>query len=73
MCVFSPHEHHCAEACANKRLFASQGTLDLMIQRTGEQGEGAINFINNGLFFDAFFLKAIGEFGCRKLLGCATS
>ncbi|KLO15303.1 hypothetical protein SCHPADRAFT_914476 [Schizopora paradoxa] len=35
------------------------GTLDIMVQRTGEQGQGNIFFIQNNFFYDAFFLKAI--------------
>ncbi|KAH8114092.1 hypothetical protein DFH11DRAFT_1595734 [Phellopilus nigrolimitatus] len=35
------------------------GTLDIMVQRTGEQGQGPITFVQNNFFFDAFFLKAI--------------
>lgn len=31
-----------------------------MIQRTGEQGQGPILFVQNNFFYDAFFLKAIG-------------
>lgn len=37
-----------------------QGTLDIMVQRTGVQGAGTILFVQNNFFFDAFFLKAIG-------------
>ena len=35
------------------------GTLDIMIQRTGEQGQGNILFVQNNFYFDAFFMKAI--------------
>ena len=38
----------------------SQGTLDLMVQRTGEQGQGNVWFVQNNFYYDAFFLKAIG-------------
>ena len=38
----------------------SQGTLDVMVQRTGEQGQGNIRFVQNNFYYDAFFLKAIG-------------
>ena len=38
-----------------------QGTLDIMVQRTGDQGQGTIVFIQNNFYYDAFFLKAIGE------------
>ena len=37
-----------------------KGTLDIMIQRTGEQGQGPVLFVQNNFFYDAFFLKAIG-------------
>ena len=42
-----------------------KGTLDIMIQRTGEQGQGPVLFVQNNFFYDAFFLKAIG-------MSCAT-
>ncbi|KII89322.1 hypothetical protein PLICRDRAFT_109686 [Plicaturopsis crispa FD-325 SS-3] len=35
------------------------GTLDMMIQRTGQAGQGKIMFIQNNFYYDAFFLKAI--------------
>lgn len=35
------------------------GTLDVMVQRSGLQGEGSILFVQNNFYFDAFFLKAI--------------
>ncbi|KAH9934948.1 uncharacterized protein B0H18DRAFT_1182116 [Fomitopsis serialis] len=35
------------------------GSLDIMIQRTGAQGEGHILFVQNNFYYDAFFLKAI--------------
>ncbi|KAH9890573.1 hypothetical protein C8Q73DRAFT_793017 [Cubamyces lactineus] len=35
------------------------GTLDIMVQRTGDQGEGNILFVQNNFYYDAFFLKAI--------------
>ncbi|TFY59525.1 hypothetical protein EVJ58_g5711 [Rhodofomes roseus] len=35
------------------------GSLDIMIQRTGTQGEGHILFVQNNFYYDAFFLKAI--------------
>jgi integrin alpha FG-GAP repeat containing protein 1 len=39
----------------------TQGTLDIMVQRTGEQGQGNVWFVQNNFYYDAFFLKAIGE------------
>jgi hypothetical protein len=44
-----------------------QGTLDIMVQRTGEQGEGNILFVQNNFYYDAFFMKAI-----RAYLDCIT-
>ncbi|KAJ7221636.1 hypothetical protein GGX14DRAFT_514588 [Mycena pura] len=35
------------------------GTLDIMVQRTGGSGQGNIQFVQNNFYFDAFFLKAI--------------
>ena len=37
-----------------------KGTLDIMVQRTGEGGRGPVVFIQNNFYYDAFFLKAIG-------------
>lgn len=33
-----------------------------MVQRTGQSGEGTILFVQNNFYYDAFFLKALGEF-----------
>ncbi|KAI0071009.1 hypothetical protein K474DRAFT_1712830 [Panus rudis PR-1116 ss-1] len=35
------------------------GTLDVMVQRTGQQREGNVLFVQNNFYYDAFFLKAI--------------
>jgi integrin alpha FG-GAP repeat containing protein 1 len=35
------------------------GTLDVMVQRTGAQGEGRVLFVQNNFYYDAFFMKAI--------------
>ncbi|KAI0810948.1 hypothetical protein BC629DRAFT_1589690 [Irpex lacteus] len=35
------------------------GSLDVMVQRTGSQGEGNMLFVQNNFYYDAFFLKAI--------------
>ncbi|KAH9918403.1 integrin alpha N-terminal domain-containing protein [Epithele typhae] len=35
------------------------GSLDIMVQRTGEQKQGNILFVQNNFYYDAFFLKAI--------------
>ncbi|KIJ94536.1 hypothetical protein K443DRAFT_683654 [Laccaria amethystina LaAM-08-1] len=35
------------------------GTLDIMVQRTGDAGQGHVLFIQNNFYYDAFFLKAI--------------
>lgn len=32
-----------------------------MVQRTGEQGQGNVWFVQNNFYYDAFFLKAIGK------------
>lgn len=37
------------------------GTLDIMVQRSGEQDEGGVGFLRNGFYHDAFFLRAQGE------------
>lgn len=34
-------------------------TLDILVQRMGEQGQGSFLFVQNNFFFDAFFLKAM--------------
>lgn len=41
-----------------------QGTLDILVQRTGSAGHGNFLFIQNNFYFDAFFLKAIGTYRC---------
>lgn len=35
------------------------GTLDVMVQRTGAQGSGRVLFVQNNFYYDAFFMKAI--------------
>jgi len=35
------------------------GTLDMMVQRTGDGGQGKVLFVQNNFYYDAFFLKAI--------------
>ncbi|KAG9318236.1 hypothetical protein JVU11DRAFT_317 [Chiua virens] len=35
------------------------GTLDIVVQRTGKQGHGTVLFVQNNFYYDAFFLKAI--------------
>ncbi|KAJ7665373.1 hypothetical protein DFH06DRAFT_311965 [Mycena polygramma] len=35
------------------------GTLDIMVQRTGSLGKGNVLFVQNNFYYDAFFLKAI--------------
>ncbi|KAG8858531.1 hypothetical protein FRB96_005203 [Tulasnella sp. 330] len=35
------------------------GTLDMLVQRTGQQANQKITFIQNNFFYDSFFLKAI--------------
>jgi integrin alpha FG-GAP repeat containing protein 1 len=53
-----------ASLCFPKSMSKSlmQGTLDVLVQRTGEQGQGNVWFVQNNFYYDAFFLKAIGEF-----------
>ncbi|THG98045.1 hypothetical protein EW026_g4082 [Hermanssonia centrifuga] len=50
--VHVPHNSHIP-------YLAARGTLDIMVQRTGNQGEGNILFVQNNFYYDAFFLKAI--------------
>ena len=38
-----------------------QGTLDIIVQRTGGQKQGSVLFVQNNFYYDAFFLNAIGE------------
>ncbi|KAF8352219.1 hypothetical protein F5887DRAFT_874393 [Amanita rubescens] len=35
------------------------GSLDILVQRSGATGQGKISFIQNNIYYDAFFLKAI--------------
>ncbi|KAF9484939.1 hypothetical protein BDN70DRAFT_824769 [Pholiota conissans] len=35
------------------------GTLDIMVQRSGADGQGNVLFVQNNFYYDAFFLKAI--------------
>ncbi|KAN0105511.1 hypothetical protein V8E52_010950 [Russula decolorans] len=35
------------------------GTLDVMVRRTGDQGAGRVLFVQNNFDYDAFFMKAI--------------
>ncbi|KAF9551253.1 hypothetical protein CPC08DRAFT_316251 [Agrocybe pediades] len=35
------------------------GTLDILVQRTGSAGQGNFMFVQNNFYYDAFFLKAI--------------
>ncbi|KAF8626356.1 hypothetical protein AX15_005010 [Amanita polypyramis BW_CC] len=35
------------------------GSLDILVQRSGKTGQGKISFIQNNIYYDAFFLKAI--------------
>lgn len=34
-------------------------TLDVMVQRMGEQGGGRVLFMQNNFYYNAFFMKAI--------------
>jgi hypothetical protein len=44
-----------------------QGTLDIMIQRTGTSNTDKILFVQNNFYYDAFFLKAIGTLSITKM------
>ncbi|KAM6500960.1 hypothetical protein JOM56_003974 [Amanita muscaria] len=35
------------------------GSLDILVQRSGSTGQGKVSFIQNNIYYDAFFLKAI--------------
>ncbi|THH31537.1 hypothetical protein EUX98_g2653 [Antrodiella citrinella] len=48
------------------------GTLDIMVQRTGSQGQGKVSFIQNNFYYDAFFLKAVVLNGACGSGLCAT-
>jgi integrin alpha FG-GAP repeat containing protein 1 len=37
------------------------GTLDILVQRTGKDGHQKLAFVQNNFYHDAFFLKAMGE------------
>jgi integrin alpha FG-GAP repeat containing protein 1 len=37
------------------------GSLDVLVQRTGKDGKGTLTFVQNNFYHDAFFLKAIGK------------
>ena len=39
----------------------NQGTLDIMVHRSGDQGAGGVTFVKNSFYHDAFFLKAQGR------------
>jgi integrin alpha FG-GAP repeat containing protein 1 len=45
-------------------FYDGQGTLDILVQRTGSAGHGNFLFIQNNFYYDAFFLKAIGMYCC---------
>lgn len=38
-----------------------KGTLDIIVQRNGQQKQGSVLFVQNNFYYDAFFLNAIGE------------
>ncbi|KIJ63277.1 hypothetical protein HYDPIDRAFT_92805 [Hydnomerulius pinastri MD-312] len=48
------------------------GTLDVVVQRTGGQGQGTVTFIQNNFYYDAFFLKAIVLNGACNNGWCTT-
>ena len=43
-------------------FYYGQGTLDILVQRTGSAGHGNFLFVQNNFYYDAFFLKAIGVY-----------
>ena len=47
---------------SNSLSIGGQGTLDILVQRTGSAGRGNFLFIQNNFYYDAFFLKAIGMY-----------
>lgn len=59
-------------SCFKRLQLTYQGSLDIMIQRSGDQGAGKISFIQNNFYHDAFFLKAQGMFCqytiCKELI-----
>lgn len=38
-----------------------QGSLDILVQRSGKQTGDRVTFIQNNFYHDAFFLKTLGE------------
>jgi integrin alpha FG-GAP repeat containing protein 1 len=44
----------------NARL-TIKGTLDILVQRSGDQGAGTVTFVRNNFYQDAFFIKAQSE------------
>jgi len=38
-----------------------QGTIDIVLQRSGRQKQGSVLFVQNNFYYDAFFLTAIGD------------
>lgn len=46
-----------------------QGTLDILVQRSGHDGQGNFLFVQNNFYYDAFFLKAIGQLRMPIKLG----
>ncbi|KAG8217292.1 hypothetical protein J3R82DRAFT_5387 [Butyriboletus roseoflavus] len=49
------------------------GTLDIVVQRTGAQGRGTVTFVQNNFYYDAFFLKAIVLNGACNNGACTPS
>ncbi|KAL9714709.1 hypothetical protein Ac2012v2_001367 [Leucoagaricus gongylophorus] len=49
------------------------GTLDIMVQRTGSQSGNQVLFIQNNFYYDAFFLKAIVSNGACNSGWCYSS
>ena len=49
-------------------LTLNKGTLDILVQRSGDAGEGHYLFVHNNFYYDAFFLKAIGKYCLFSLI-----
>ncbi|KAJ8581014.1 hypothetical protein M405DRAFT_869047 [Rhizopogon salebrosus TDB-379] len=49
------------------------GTLDIVVQRTGEQNQGSVSFVQNNFYYDAFFLNAIVLNGACNNAWCTDS
>lgn len=55
------HRNHTSKSILSAIISTKQGTLDVMVGRSGKQDAGRVTFIRNNAFHDAFFLKALGK------------